>query len=45
MTLDQQQLNDLIEAQYHYFESHQTEKAAEIVSILMEPLFDFRKVS
>ncbi|SRR6266404_254015 len=38
--LQQQQINDLIEAQYHYFESRRPDDAAEVVKYLMEPLYE-----
>lgn len=40
MGLSKQQINGLIEAQYHYFESREPEKAAEVVGRLMEPMYD-----
>jgi tetratricopeptide (TPR) repeat protein len=40
MKLDQQQIRDLVEAQYHLFESRRPEKAAEIIGRLVESLFE-----
>lgn len=45
MRINQEQINQLIEAQYHYFESQQTEKATEVVELLMEPLFKVGRYS
>jgi tetratricopeptide (TPR) repeat protein len=38
--LNKQQINGLIEAQYHYFESREPDKAAQVVEFLMEPMYN-----
>lgn len=39
MRLNPEKINNLIEAQYHYFESGQPEHAATVVDMLMRPLY------
>jgi tetratricopeptide (TPR) repeat protein len=39
MRLNPEKINSLIEAQYHYFESGEIDHAAEVVEMLMKPLY------
>jgi tetratricopeptide (TPR) repeat protein len=39
MRLNPEKINSLIEAQYHYFESGEVDHAAEVVEMLMKPLY------
>jgi len=45
MRINREQIDRWIEAQYHYFESQQPEKAADMVDLLLEPLFRIGRYS